>query len=557
MAAGTLNRMKPPLRNIQLLDYVRGIAILAVLLDHVVKSVYGYEVLPWDGIFRSFSVPTSFLWLLPFSLGTAGVAIFFVVSGFCIHLSFEQQGRQWGGFFIRRLFRIYPAYLAVLIFFTLFFMETAQFHIQNNHVHLGLGLQVPQPEGWFWGELLTHIFLVHNAHPDTFYGITGALWSLAIEAQLYLLYPVFRRIVGKFGWRRAILLLAAVEFAIRAADGVVQCLDGGNTTAGTIVAALTRSPFSYWFSWAIGAWIADAFLKDEPLPFRNLRLIWWPGLIVLSYLIKPFYPFWFPLFAVLTALIISKRLSPSRREITFPAFLPNALAKLGLWSYSLYLLHQLLLGIYTDAVTWFVPERFRTGPGSILTVALPWLAILPLSVLWYKVLELPGIAVGKRLIQKNRPQDGAGLQHHLVVNHWTRHIPKIRYAAMAATLVLIGGVTLFINATVIAGQAPACNNLAWSLATNPDASHRNGSLAVKLAERACTLTHYKQTLMIGTLAAAYAEAGQFDNAISTAQKACQLASESGNQQLLQKNQELLALYVNHQPFHQSGTVTNQ
>jgi hypothetical protein len=94
------------------------------------------------------------------------------------------------------------------------------------------------------------------------------------------------------------------------------------------------------------------------------------------------------------------------------------------------------------------------------------------------------------------------------------------------------------------------NNLAWTFATSPDAKVRNGKRAVELAERACTFTDFKQTIFVGTLAAAYAEAGRFDDAISTAEKACALAEKSGEQNLLQKNQELLELYRAHQPYHE-------
>jgi tetratricopeptide (TPR) repeat protein len=96
----------------------------------------------------------------------------------------------------------------------------------------------------------------------------------------------------------------------------------------------------------------------------------------------------------------------------------------------------------------------------------------------------------------------------------------------------------------------ALNNLAWILATDQDSNVRNGPKAVQLAERACELTNYKQAIMVGTLAAAYAEAGRFDDAIATAQKACALASESGDQDLLKRNQDLLALYRKHQPYHE-------
>jgi hypothetical protein len=96
----------------------------------------------------------------------------------------------------------------------------------------------------------------------------------------------------------------------------------------------------------------------------------------------------------------------------------------------------------------------------------------------------------------------------------------------------------------------AVNNLAWELATSSDANIRDGTLAVKLAERVCRQTDYRETIMIGTLAAAYAEAGRFDEAISTGQKACALASELGETNLLKRNQELVTLYQAHQPYHE-------
>jgi tetratricopeptide (TPR) repeat protein len=97
------------------------------------------------------------------------------------------------------------------------------------------------------------------------------------------------------------------------------------------------------------------------------------------------------------------------------------------------------------------------------------------------------------------------------------------------------------------------NNLAWALATSKEAGARDGTRAVQLAGRACTLTDFKQPIFIGTLAAAYAEAGKFDDAISMAQKACALASASGDQNLLKRNQELLALYRAHQPYREAAS----
>jgi Flp pilus assembly protein TadD len=110
------------------------------------------------------------------------------------------------------------------------------------------------------------------------------------------------------------------------------------------------------------------------------------------------------------------------------------------------------------------------------------------------------------------------------------------------------------NALQIKPDSPnVLNNLAWLLATCPDARIRDGVQAVQYAVRACELTQHDTPMFIGTLAAAYAEAGRFDDAIATAQKACVLAGESGEQALLEKNQKLLALYRTHQPYRETAT----
>jgi tetratricopeptide (TPR) repeat protein len=99
-------------------------------------------------------------------------------------------------------------------------------------------------------------------------------------------------------------------------------------------------------------------------------------------------------------------------------------------------------------------------------------------------------------------------------------------------------------------SSEALNNLAWILATSSDEKIRDGSRAVQLAQRACELTQFKITALVGTLAATYAEAGQFTEAVATAEKACALAAGSKDTKLLQKNQELLALYRAGQPYRE-------
>ena len=103
-------------------------------------------------------------------------------------------------------------------------------------------------------------------------------------------------------------------------------------------------------------------------------------------------------------------------------------------------------------------------------------------------------------------------------------------------------------------QPEALNNLAWLLATCPDATIRNGAEAVRLAEHACRLSGYAQPRELGALAAAYAEAGRFPEAVATAQKAVAAASASRNAQLATMGAQLLNLFRSGKPYHEPAAT---
>ncbi len=100
-------------------------------------------------------------------------------------------------------------------------------------------------------------------------------------------------------------------------------------------------------------------------------------------------------------------------------------------------------------------------------------------------------------------------------------------------------------------QPAVLNNLAWLLSTLPDDSLRNGKEAVELAEKANALIGGENVTILGTLAAAYAEANRFDDAIATAQKAIQLAEATNQKELAEKNAKLLKLYSELKPYRES------
>jgi tetratricopeptide (TPR) repeat protein len=98
------------------------------------------------------------------------------------------------------------------------------------------------------------------------------------------------------------------------------------------------------------------------------------------------------------------------------------------------------------------------------------------------------------------------------------------------------------NSPIRERAAGALNDLAWFLATSDRAEDRDCVRAVRFAERACKLTQYRQTALVSTLAAAYAEAGRFQEAIQTAQQARDLAQAAGQPEVAEKNRQLLELY---------------
>jgi tetratricopeptide (TPR) repeat protein len=101
----------------------------------------------------------------------------------------------------------------------------------------------------------------------------------------------------------------------------------------------------------------------------------------------------------------------------------------------------------------------------------------------------------------------------------------------------------------------AMSNLAWVFATAPDDSLRDGPQAVKLAEQALHVSGGRIPILFRTLAAAYAENGQFSEAIATAQRGITLANSQGNPNLATDLQGNITLYQEKRSLRDSS-LTN-
>jgi protein O-mannosyl-transferase len=101
----------------------------------------------------------------------------------------------------------------------------------------------------------------------------------------------------------------------------------------------------------------------------------------------------------------------------------------------------------------------------------------------------------------------------------------------------------------------AMSNLAWVFATSPDESVRDGVKAVELAREAVRISDRRIPLLFRTLAAAYAETGEFSKAIQTAQEGIQLANNQGNPGLATELQGNISLYQEQRPLR-DPSLTN-
>ncbi len=95
------------------------------------------------------------------------------------------------------------------------------------------------------------------------------------------------------------------------------------------------------------------------------------------------------------------------------------------------------------------------------------------------------------------------------------------------------------------------NDLAWYIATHPEIKSRDVNEAVLLASRACELTNYKNPALMGTLAAAYASAGRFSEAVDAAKTAIALADTANQPQIKNVIQYHLTLYTQGKPYIES------
>jgi peptidoglycan/LPS O-acetylase OafA/YrhL len=311
--------------HIPALDGIRGVAILLVMLHHFTFYYYGMRpsVLA-DRLFYSVNM-----------VGWCGVDLFFVLSGFLITgILFDAKGGIYffRNFYIRRILRIFPLYYGFLVIL---------FVVLPQVVPLGpKGQWLSEKQGWYWSYLVNVSIAFKGWPPDPFHTI-GHFWSLAIEEQFYLCWPMviflFRRrhlmlvclalIVGSFGLRVGLVLggypLAAYVLTPARMDALA---------VGAFLALVARGPMGFA---SLSRWVRP--LAGASATALVAIFLWRRGFNAEDIVVQTFG---YSLLACLFGTILSTVVMSSPASTVGKVFANQGLAFFGRYSYALYVFHH-------------------------------------------------------------------------------------------------------------------------------------------------------------------------------------------------------------------------
>ena len=333
----------PATKRLLEIDSLRGVAVLAVLTFHILTAFPELHQTASSGLY---------LLTLPLRFGGHGVLLFLVISGFCIHLRAArkhdpQASLNWLGFWKRRFVRLYPPYLAIM--FLALLVMTLVAYLGNRPLWPPLGYTNEH----FIKDLAAHLLMLHIFFLGLDAGFwNGALWSIALEEQLYILYSPFLKLRRKIGWKQILILTAVLSIVWRLVllynpwDPSYLSFNPGPGTGRSknpsdVGQYLKLAP-SHWFEWCLGALAAEAYVGLAKIPRWCYRAETGLAFFVLG-VISEYHPVGYIFQPVCWGLTFFILLNWSCRTREEPAptrgMIWQKLASLGLWSYSLYLVH--------------------------------------------------------------------------------------------------------------------------------------------------------------------------------------------------------------------------
>lgn len=374
------------------IDVLRGSAALMVLFYHALGA---YILMGSDS-------PVAAVLASPIILGFAGVHLFLVLSGFCIHLPMAMRMRDaramrldQRAYWKRRFRRLYPAYFVAMIFSAAFAVGSSMW-LANNYSAAALVGELSDIKWDFTSHLfMGHLFSIHHA-----WGLSnGAFWSLALEAQLYLLYPLLLVMRNRMSLLRVLGYVLAITMAWRAFGvWVWGAMDWGNVPDKSVEMFVILHAPARWFEWALGFAAAEVYARGTKLPAwcRSWRLAvaLFAGAAVVRqhdvgrWLVDPVWGISF--FMVTNAMIARER----RADLKLPGVW-KPIAAVGVISYSLYLIHcPILRGSQYLMYNFDIPTI--PAMGFYILMALVCIA---LAYPFYRLFERPFMSMRPRVSQ--------------------------------------------------------------------------------------------------------------------------------------------------------------
>jgi peptidoglycan/LPS O-acetylase OafA/YrhL len=345
------------------------------------------------------------------SSGGRGVDLFILISGFIMVHQFLQREdvEPWNDtatfwrFWIRRFFRIAPLYYPLLILSLLF-------HRVSDGARDAIVLHFPSPmmarhSSPSTFNFLSHLTFIFGALPHFASATPLPDWSIGLEVQFYFVFPFLMLFILKFGHRKTIFAVSAVPMT---AALLVPIYFG----SFTMPAFLPLRMYLFGMGMLIAAKMHSATGRIWPLlivlPIAAHFTI--PGVNVKLAVAQ--------IFLALFLYLVTTNNGPNCERFVVPIrrFLSGEiLQKLGLLSYSLYLMH--LLVVIPLSALLLKHSRFSMLSAItrfLISFSVDCCVVLPLAMLLYTFLEKPGVRFGKRLVDRLLPRGEripAAVQH--------------------------------------------------------------------------------------------------------------------------------------------------
>tara|TARA_B100000408_G_C10311089_1_gene228856 strand:+ start:5858 stop:6979 length:1122 start_codon:yes stop_codon:yes gene_type:complete len=361
------------------LTWLRGVAAILVVISHCIRTAQGrYDDSHPVGIHSDF--------IKVFDLGTFGVVLFFALSGATLYFSNKNLAlSDTLAFFVKRFFRIWPAFAVALIVYALFRFI---FQIYYSKTY-GNWIEYQFLQSFGYIDVLTYLTLSFNLIGEV--GLfNNAFWSLPVEFQYYLFFPFLLFLTRTVGIITPIFL-SIIAYACQKYNLITLASNDVLLLAFTFflgfLLAHIHNESTFRMSWKCSFFLFASFCLACSAVTNDI--ISFSGVPFISN--QAVYSGIFALGAVFSLLFMNADFEEN-------AFAVRPIYWLGEVSYSLYLYHNLILGILVIVMLNINCSDSLKNPWINLIVVLPTTCII--AKLSYRFIEKPSIELGRKIAKK-------------------------------------------------------------------------------------------------------------------------------------------------------------